>query len=119
LIDLGILIGTDYNPDGVKGIGPKTALKLIKKYGSLDGVLPNLENAEFPHAPEVIKDLFLHPRVTDDYKLEWRRPDTSSIMDFLCGERNFGHARVMNAIEKMNKGYSDTGKRTTLDRFFG
>ncbi len=32
LIDMGILIGTDFNP-GVKGIGPKTALKLIKKHG--------------------------------------------------------------------------------------
>src|SRR5437660_12288368 len=30
LIDLGILIGTDFNPDGFKGIGPKTALKLLR-----------------------------------------------------------------------------------------
>lgn len=28
---------------GVKGIGPKTALQLIQKYGSIDGVLSNLE----------------------------------------------------------------------------
>jgi flap endonuclease-1 len=26
LIDMGILIGTDFNPDGIKGLGPKTAL---------------------------------------------------------------------------------------------
>ena len=38
LIDLAILIGTDYFP-GIKGIGPKTALKLLKKYGSLETVL--------------------------------------------------------------------------------
>ncbi|RKQ17252.1 5'-3' exonuclease [Lysinibacillus endophyticus] len=28
---------------GVKGIGPKTALQLIQKYGSIDGVLSNLQ----------------------------------------------------------------------------
>ena len=34
LIDVAILIGTDFNPDGIKGLGPKTALKLIKQYGT-------------------------------------------------------------------------------------
>ncbi|MCD6240643.1 flap endonuclease-1, partial [Candidatus Bathyarchaeota archaeon] len=32
LVDLAILIGTDFN-EGIKGIGPKKALKLIKTYG--------------------------------------------------------------------------------------
>ncbi|MEM3824316.1 MAG: flap endonuclease-1, partial [Candidatus Bathyarchaeia archaeon] len=36
LIDVGILVGTDFNPEGIKGLGPKTALKLIKEYGSLE-----------------------------------------------------------------------------------
>jgi len=39
LIDLSILIGTDFNPDGVRGVGPKTAYKLIKKHESLENVL--------------------------------------------------------------------------------
>src|SRR3989338_4614449 len=33
LIALAMLIGTDYNSGGIKGIGPKTALKLVKEYG--------------------------------------------------------------------------------------
>src|SRR5207249_10230945 len=33
LVDMGLLIGTDFN-EGVKGIGPKKALALIKKHGS-------------------------------------------------------------------------------------
>src|SRR3989344_3125109 len=32
LIALAILVGTDYNPGGVKGIGPKTALKLERTW---------------------------------------------------------------------------------------
>ena len=35
LIDVGILIGTDFNPNGFERIGPKTALKLIKQHKDL------------------------------------------------------------------------------------
>ena len=34
LIDLGIMIGTDFHP-GIKG-GPKTGMKLIKKFGNIE-----------------------------------------------------------------------------------
>ena len=119
LIDIGILVGTDYNPDGIKGIGPKTALKLIQKHETIEKAIPHIKNADFPHPVEEIKELFLNPRVTDDYELNWAKPDTAGLIGFLCGERNFSQSRVMNAIEKMNKGFKLTGERTTLDRFFG
>ena len=119
LIDLGILVGTDYNPDGIKGIGPKTALKLINKHGSLEEALPHIKNAEFPHPVEEIKDLFVNPRTTDDYKLEWNKPDVAGLIGFLSGEHNFSQQRVMGAIEKMKAGMVQRAKKTTLDRFFG
>ena len=119
LIDLGILVGTDYNPDGIKGIGPKTALKLINKHGSLEDALPHIKNAEFPHPVEEIKDLFVNPRTTDDYKLEWNKPDVAGLIGFLSGEHNFSQQRVMSAIEKMKAGMTQRAKKTTLDRFFG
>jgi len=119
LIDLGILVGTDYNPDGIKGIGPKTALKLINKHGSLEEALPHIKNAEFPHPVEEIKDLFVNPRTTDDYKLEWNKPDVAGLIGFLSGEHNFSQQRVMGAIEKMKSGMTQRAKKTTLDRFFG
>ncbi|MBQ6134808.1 MAG: DNA polymerase I [Bacilli bacterium] len=45
MIDLKALMGdaSDHIP-GVKGIGEKTAIQLLSKYGSLDGVYENLEN---------------------------------------------------------------------------
>jgi flap endonuclease-1 len=119
LIDVGILVGTDYNPDGIKGVGPKTALKLIKEHGTLEDALPHIKNPEFPHPVEEIRMLFRSPRTTDDYMLEWRKPDTAAIIGFLCGEHSFSQSRVMNAVEKMNKGYAKSGRKTTLDRFFG
>jgi len=119
LIDIGILMGTDYNPDGIKGVGPKTALKLIQTHGTIEKAIPHIKNADFPHPVDEIRELFLKPRVTDDFELNWEKPDTAGLIGFLCGERNFSQSRVMNAIEKINKGFKLTGERTTLDRFFG
>lgn len=119
LIDLGILIGTDYNPDGIKGIGPKTALKLIKEHRSIEAALPHIKNPEFPHPVDEIKELFLNPRVTDDYILEWNKPDVAGMVGFLCAEHNFSQKRVLTAVEKMQKGMEQKGTSTTLDRYFG
>ena len=119
LIDIGILVGTDYNPEGVKGIGPKTALKLIKEHGSLENVLPNLKEAEFPVPPEKIREIFLKPKVTDNYKIEWKEPDVEGVVVFLCGERDFSEDRVRKALEKMREGIKETRARTTLERWFG
>ncbi|MEM2968213.1 MAG: flap endonuclease-1, partial [Candidatus Bathyarchaeia archaeon] len=104
LIDVGILIGTDFNPDGIKGLGPKTALKLIKEHGTLEKALPHIKNPEFPHPPEKIREIFLQPKVSDDYRLKWREPDAEGIVDFLVGEKDFSEDRVRKAIEKMQEG---------------
>ncbi|RJS94598.1 flap endonuclease-1 [Candidatus Bathyarchaeota archaeon] len=118
LIDIGILLGTDFNPEGIKGIGPKTALKLIKKYGSLEKVLEKIENAEFPVDPREIKEFFLHPKVTDDYVLVWKNPDVDGIVDFLCGEKDFSEDRVRKALQRAAKGMEKAKTRTTLDSWF-
>jgi len=119
LVDIGILIGTDYNPQGVKGIGPKKALTLIKTYGSLEKALPHLKEAEFPVPPEKIREIFLNPKVTDGYKLEWRDPDVEGVVDFLCGERDFSEDRVRKALNKMKKETLKLKGKTTLERWFG
>ncbi|MEM1551941.1 MAG: flap endonuclease-1 [Candidatus Bathyarchaeia archaeon] len=119
LIDVGILVGTDFNPEGIKGLGPKTALKLIKEYGSLENALPHIKNAEFPVEPQKIKEIFLHPKVTDNYKIEWREPDVEGVINFICRERDFSEDRVRKALEKMQKGISKLKGKTTLERWFG
>lgn len=118
LVDVGILVGTDYNPKGVKGIGPKTALKLIKKHGSLEAALPHIKSAEFPHPVEEIRELFLNPPTTDEYQLKWEPPKTDALVEFLCEEHNFNRQRVLAAVERAAKGLA-TPSKTTLDRFFG
>jgi flap endonuclease-1 len=119
LIDVGILIGTDFNPDGIKGLGPKTALKLIKQHGTLENALPHIKNAAFPAEPQRIREIFLHPKVTDNYKLEWKDPDTEGIVNFLVREKDFSEDRVRKALEKMHEGTKELKAKTTLEKWFG
>lgn len=118
LVDLGILIGTDFNPEGVKGIGPKTALKLIHDHKSLEKILPHLKEAEFPVDPIKIREIFLNPEVTDSYTLEWKQPDIEGIINFLCRERDFSEERVRNALEKATAGMKEAKGKVSLDKWF-
>jgi flap endonuclease-1 len=119
LIDVGILIGTDFNPDGVVGLGPKTSLKLMKEYGNLENALPHIKNAEFPVEPQRIREIFLHPKVTDSYKLEWKQPDVEGVVDFICRQRDFSEDRVRKALERMQRGITSQKRKTTLENWFG
>jgi len=119
LIDIGILIGTDFNPNGIKGLGPKTALKLIKQHGTLEKSLPHIKNAAFPHPPESIRDIFLHPNIRDDYELEWKAPDVEGIVNFLVREKDFTEERVRKALERMQQGAAKQKGKTTLEKWFG
>jgi len=119
LIDVGILIGTDFNPDGIKGLGPKTALKLIKQHGTLEKALPHIKNPEFPHPPEQIRKIFLQPKIRDDYVLKWKNPDVEGIVDFLVREKDFSETRVRKAVEKMQEGTKELKSKTTLEKWFG
>jgi len=119
LIDIGILVGTDFNPEGVKGIGPKTALKLIKQHGSIEKLLPTLKEAEFPAEPKKIREIFLNPKVTDNYKLTWKDPNVEGVVDFLCRERDFSEERVRKALKKMTEGLRKAKGKVTLETWFG
>lgn len=113
LVDIGLLIGTDYN-EGIKGIGPKKALKLILKHGRVEGGLEEL-GMDIEHLSE-IRDLFLNPSVLADYELAWKKPDASKVTEFLCARHDFSEARVSKAVERLIES-SDEGQQT-LEKWF-
>ena len=110
LVDVGILVGTDFN-EGVKGIGPKRALELVRKHGSLEGI-PDVRVEGFRE----IRRIFLEPEVTDGYRLEWGQPDVEGIKEFLCGEHDFSEDRVQSGIQKLLRGRE--GRQSSLERWF-
>jgi flap endonuclease-1 len=98
LVDLAILVGTDFC-EGIKGIGPKKALKLVQEFGSIDGMPPEIRDALGPSLPE-IRRIFLEPDVTDHYEIEFRKPDLDGVVRFLCDEREFSRERVTAAMKR-------------------
>ena len=96
LIEVGILVGTDYNK-GVKGIGPKKALRMIKSVGIAEA-LDNL-GASIDYGP--IKQFFLEPDVTDEYSLAWTPPKEQELFSFLCDEHGFSRDRVENTLKRI------------------
>lgn len=119
LIDIAILTGTDYNPEGVRGIGVKRALRLIQSFGSLEKLLPTLKEAKFPVDPLKIKKFFLNPSVTDKYTLEWNLPDKEGVISFLCKEHDFSRTRVERALERAEKAMKELKMQTSLEAWFG
>ncbi len=119
LIDMSILIGTDFNPGGVKGVGPKTAFKLIKEHGSLEDVIEKEEKIIIDEDFGEIRDVFLNPVVTEDYSLNFRSLDVDGIIQFLCEERGFSKERVASTLRKAKKGQDTALKQKSLDAFFG
>ncbi|WP_406660472.1 flap endonuclease-1 [Methanolobus sp. ZRKC3] len=113
LIDIAICVGTDYD-EGLEGIGPKKALKLIKEHGSIEQLL-KAEGREIAKL-DSIKSFFKDPPVTDDYELKWEKPDKEAILAFLCDEHDFSRDRVSKAIERL-KASSGSGQKT-LDQWF-
>jgi flap endonuclease-1 len=97
LIDLAILVGTDFN-DGVKGIGPKKALKLVHQYGPIEAMPPEVRDAAGDVEP--VRRIYLEPELTDDYDLRFGEPDFGGTIAFLCGDREFSRERVTAALER-------------------
>jgi flap endonuclease-1 len=116
LIDVGILIGTDFN-DGVKGIGPKTAVKLIQENGRLERIIEKDQSIKIASNYNSVREIFINPGVTSDYSLNWSKPDEDKIVSFLCGERDFSEDRVRKAVLRMsNASYAKPG--ATLESYF-
>ena len=64
LVDVGILIGTDFNPNGFERIGPKTALKMIKQHSRLEDI-PQIQEQLQELDFQQIRKIFLNPEVAE------------------------------------------------------
>lgn len=101
LIDVAILVGTDFN-EGVRGTGPKTALKLIREYISIEK-LPEDIKSKVSGNYEEIRRIFLNPPVTTSFSTAIHPIRERELYDFLCRQRGFSGSRVARVIERMKK----------------
>jgi flap endonuclease-1 len=105
LIVLSMLVGTDFNVNGIKGIGPKTGLKLLKKHKKdFDSLFKEVEWENFFNYPwKNVFNLIKEMPTTEDYSLEWKNIDENKIKNILIKRHDFSNERVNNAIKKLIK----------------
>lgn len=99
LVLVGILVGTDYNPGGVKGIGPKKALKLVQELKTPErvfGAVPWTAEA----TPEAILEFFLRPPVGSG-EASAAALDPEAVRKLLVDEHGFGEDRVAAGLQKL------------------
>lgn len=116
LIIIGILVGTDYNPEGIKGIGPKKALQLVKGKKTLDNVLKEVE-WNFDVDAHDIFEFFLSPPVNEKYEISWKDPDRERVIEIMVEEHDFSRERIEKALDRLAE-MRRSGTQTKLEGWF-
>jgi flap endonuclease-1 len=127
LIDVAILIGTDYN-DKIPDVGAKTALKLVKKHGNIEGIVSAFKVSKKPKDREKhgriidipyeeIRDIFLKPPKIELQHPKWTEPQTDEIKRILCTEHDFSESRLQRSLERLEEALGSS-RQSSLSDFF-
>ena len=122
LICLGILVGTDYNPKGIPGIGQKRALDIVKKYKQPVLIFKSVEE-QMMGLPEEdrfewqdIFALFHKPNVIDS-EFKFGKINEEKIKEILVDRHDFSDDRVNKQLDKL-KDITEKNKQKGLDKWF-
>ena len=122
LITLGILIGTDYDIGGVKGLGPVKALKLVKEKKTFEETMKSVE-WPFEIPADDIFNFFKHPTI-GKYEIKFPEINEEKIRSILSNH-DFSEQRIENGIARLRgeapkkkiKKSPDTKKQSSLSGF--
>ena len=97
LIWIGLLIGTDFN-EGVKGIGPKKAYKIVK-----ETPIDEIVQKYFDESIWDVYRIFKEPNITENYEIKFDEPNREKIWEILVEKNDFSGDRVKKQLEKLEK----------------
>ncbi|CAD6580737.1 MAG: Elongation of fatty acids protein 2 [Cyphobasidiales sp. Tagirdzhanova-0007] len=129
-IDFCILCGCDYL-EPLKGVGAKTAYKLIKDNNDLAGAIEAIKDKDSKSKKgdkqtipedwpwEQARELFKHPDVTpaSECDFKWESPDVDGLVEFLVTEKGFNEDRVRKQADKLKLALNQK-QQGRLDGFF-
>ena len=109
LIMLGMMIGTDYNPGGIEGYGPKKSLKLVSKLKTIDDFVKNVEWKDESDPVEIFD--FFKSKEDIDYEISFNSIDKEKIRKILCDDHEFSEKRIDNAFKRLDENL-DLGQKS-------
>ncbi len=114
LICIGILCGTDYNPGGVKGLGPKKSIKIVKEFKTKEKIFSEVEsnkryNIDF-NWKEIYEEIS-NPNIDKDVKVEFPKINKEKIRDMLL-KYEFSEERIKNQLEKLDEVINKNKQKT-------
>lgn len=122
LICLSILVGTDFNIGGIKGIGPKKALQIVQIHKQptliFDAISRMAKEGKIPEPDfnwQDIFEIFKKPDVNRNYEIKFKDIDTEKLKDILCKRHNFSDERVENAVNRITK---EKSSQKDLNKWF-
>ncbi len=122
LICLGILVGTDYNPKGIPGIGQKKALDIVRKYKQPILIFESVEERIMSLSEEnrfdwkEIFELFHKPDV-ENFEIEFPKVNEEKIKEILVKRHDFSLERVEKRLEKLHE-LEEKAKQKDLGKWF-
>ncbi len=119
LIWLGMLMGTDFN-EGIAGIGPKTALKIVKDKKSVNEVFDFVKakyDKEIDFDPSEVESVFknvdvMHmERGTFDNLVASAKPNEDKLLKFLCHQHDFSAERAKKFADRIMELTGKSGQK--------
>ncbi len=104
LICLAILVGTDFNPGGVRGIGPKKALAIVKQRKYPVAIFQDVveRHGDLGFNWTEIFEIFKKPNVSR-HKVVFPKFNEDKIREILVTRHEFSEERVENQILKLRE----------------
>ena len=122
LICLGILVGTDYNPKGIPGIGQKKALQIVKQFKQpvlifkeVEEQIQDLDEVDRFDWKEVF-ELFHKPDVIDA-EFDFKKVDEEKIKEILVERHDFSEERVDKQLKRLREIHEER-KQKDLGKWF-
>lgn len=115
LVDVAILIGTDFNPNGFKRIGPATAIKMIREHSRLEDIPAIQEQLDMIDYSQ-IRDIFLKPDVSQVDDIEFGDVNNDDIIQFMAQKHDFSADKINASLGRLEKALEK--KNQTLENWF-
>ncbi len=113
LISLAVLVGTDFNPSGVRGIGPKKALALVREKKYPIEIFKDLEEqGRLNFNWKEVFEIFKKPNVSK-LRIKFPKMNEEKIKEILVKRHDFSLERVEKQIDKL-RGIRENSKQGTL-----